>query len=150
MSNTENVITLNAETCVKILIQYIELAQQKGAYLLQEAELLKRAVDVVANGQTDHQIDFNTSKNLLVQGVTKGQQKGCYNLSDAALLFRAVQFVESNEISQQSSTQSSTPTQTSTQSPTTHNTIQNQQLEENDVEDLSDLSDPIPFKPKEI
>jgi hypothetical protein len=137
---SENVITLTNENSLQILIQYVELAQQKGSYLLQEAELLKRAVDVV-NGQKDHQIDFNASKNLLIQGVVKGQQKGAYNLSDAALLFQAVKLLDS-----QSESTQQTPQQTPQQPPQQPDKL----VEVDDVEDLSDLSDPIPFKPKEI
>ena len=37
------VITLDNNNSIQLLTQYVEIAQQKGAYMLQEAELLKRA-----------------------------------------------------------------------------------------------------------
>ena len=148
MSSSDNVITLNNENSIKIIVQYIELAQQKGSYLLQEADLLKRAIDVVS-GQSDHQIDLATSKNLLIQGVLKGQQKGAYTLSDAALLFQVVKFFESND-TQPVSVQNPSSTESNNHIADNDNSNDYNTNDNEDVEDLSDLSDPIPFKPKEI
>lgn len=90
--NAPQTIELNFENAGKILMQYVEVAQQKGAYLLNEASLLKRAADVV-NGQTDAEVNMQTAYNLLIQGVVKGQKHGSYTLSDASILDKVVTFL---------------------------------------------------------
>jgi hypothetical protein len=128
------VITLDNQNSVQILAQYVELAQQKGAFLLNEAELLKRAMDVLVNNVPDQELNDVNSKQLLIQGVNKGQRHGSYTLNDAALLSKVVQFVASNTQSPQQ-----------VQSP--------QEVEQavvEDSDDLSDLAEPIPLKPKEV
>lgn len=130
------VITLDAQNSAQILTQYVELAQQKGAFLLPEAELLKRASDVLLNKVPDAEINVTAAYSLLVQGVQKGQRHGAYTLNDASLLSKVVQFVGS----QSDNLASSLPTPSSPPTPS---------QPQNDF-DLSDLSDPIPLKPKEI
>jgi glutamate dehydrogenase/leucine dehydrogenase len=123
------VITLDNTNSVQILNQYVELAQQKGAYALQEAELLKRASDVLLNSAQDQEINSTNARQLLIQGVHKGQRHGAYTLNDAALLSKVVQFVTSNVDAPVQSVQPSAPSNT---------------------DDLSDLAEPIPLKPKEV
>lgn len=132
MSQNELVLDLNK--CFQVLSQYVESAQQKGAYALQEAELLKRAVDVLMNNAEDKEVDKNLAVNLLVQGVQKGQRHGAYSLSDAAVLHKVVVFlVEQSQRSQQpAQAQESAPAPSSGDS------------------DLSELSQPVPLRPKEI
>jgi hypothetical protein len=127
------VITLDASNSAQILTQYVDHAQQKGAYLLNEAELLKRASDLLLNNVVDHEINVITARQLLVQGIHKGQRHGAYTLNDAALLHKVVSFVQ-NLI--QSQVQ---PIQEPTASSASQNT-----------DDLSDLAEPIPLKPKEV
>ena len=142
-------ITLDNTNSINILAKYIELAQQKGAYLLSEAELLKRAIDVLINNVPDNEINEPTSKNLLIQGVNKGQQHGSYTLNDASLLSKVVQFVEKSDPrlkqmqQQQQPQQPPQPPQQQQQSPQSSQIL-------NDVDDLSDLAEPIPLKPKEV
>lgn len=143
MSSQENseptVITLDNSNSIQILVQYIELAQQKGAYLLNEAELLKRAMEVLVNNVPDNELNHVNSKQLLVQGVNKGQRHGAYTLNDAALLSKVVQFISNNLQQEQ---------------PQVKDT--SSQIESNDddnsynPDDLSDLAEPIPLKPKEV
>lgn len=131
-----SVITLNETNSIQILAQYVEVAQQKGAYLLSEAEVLKRAMDVLINNVPDKEIDKNMGTQLLIQGVNKGQRHGSYTLNDAALLSKVVLFltnpgnVQSNVVSSETSNDS-TPV-------------------ESQNDDLSDLAEPIPLKPKEV
>lgn len=141
MSEQEpTVITLDEKNSVQILSQYIEVAQQKGAYLLNEAEILKRAMDVLVNNVPDKEIDQNMAKQLLIQGVNKGQRHGAYTLNDAALLSKVVLFVANGAPAQQLQPQSvSQPVSTSSE-------VVNQDGDD----DLSDLADPIPLKPKEV
>lgn len=145
MSESQNVISLNTFNSAQILSQYVEVAQQKGAFKLNEAEVLKRASDVLFNNASDHEINDVAARHLLVQGVLKGQSHGAYTLNDAALLSKVVQFVttslQNNEPFEKVESQQdgvsnveSAPVQDSVQ----------------DLDDLSDLADPIPLKPKEI
>jgi hypothetical protein len=127
------VITLDATNSAQILTQYVDHAQQKGAYLLNEAELLKRASDLLLNNVVDHEINVITARQLLVQGIHKGQRHGAYTLNDAALLHKVVSFVQTLIQSQVQSIQE----------PTASSASQN-------TDDLSDLAEPIPLKPKEV
>lgn len=138
MSSEEpTVITLDNTNSIQILAQYIEHAQQKGAYLLSEAEILKRAVEVLLNNVPDNELNSNNSKNLLVQGVHKGQRHGAYTLNDAALLSKVVNFVIAS---------SDQPQETPTEPVASANVSE----ENNNIDDLSDLAEPIPLKPKEV
>ena len=145
MSTQEpSVITLDNQNSVRILSQYVELAQQKGAYLLNEAEILKRAIDFLINNVPDHEVNENLAKNLLIQGVNKGQKEGCYTLNDASLLCKVVQFVGTSLQNAASQPPQPPPSQQETVQETIQETVQDTS------DDLSDLSDPIPLKPKEV
>ena len=140
MSEQEpTVITLDNQNSVQILAQYIEVAQQKGAYLLNEAEILKRGMDVLMNNIHDKEIDTNMAKQLLIQGVNKGQRHGAYTLNDAALLSKVVLFVAQETAPAQAAPVQAAP-------------VQEEQIQEEpeDSDDLSDLAEPIPLKPKEV
>lgn len=132
------VITLDNTNSIQILAQYIEVAQQKGAYLLNEAEILKRAMDVLINNVPDKEIDSSMAKQLMIQGVNKGQKHGAYTLNDAALLSKVVMFVASSLQEQQGQQPSGEVrnTESSSSKPS--------------EDDLSDLAEPIPLKPKEV
>lgn len=141
-SQQQNAIELNEPNALMILKQYIEVAQQKGAYMLSEAGLLKRAMEVAVGGAQDDEINGLTAKSLLIQGVQKGQRQGAYTLSDAALLDRVVNFVVA-----QTNNASQLPTQTQTQTQT--QALSAPGVEE-DGGDLDELSAPVPLKPKEV
>lgn len=127
------VISLDGKNSVQILSQYVELAQQKGSFLLHEAELLKKATDVLLNEVPDNEINPSTARGLLIQGVQKGQRHGAYTLNDAALLSKVVQFVTAH-----------------IQQEETSNTKPEQSEKPSQEADLSDLAEPIPLKPKEV
>lgn len=136
------VITLDDQNTVQILAQYIEVAQQKGAFKLNEADILKRGVDVLLNSATDNEINAISAKHLLVQGIFKGQAHGAYTLNDAALLHKVVQYITLRlQQQEQESLQPSQQVQPVQQA---------QQVEKDEFDDLSDLAEPIPLKPKEI
>lgn len=126
-------ITLDDSNSVPILNQYIEVAQQKGAYLLSEAELLKRASDVLLNNAQDNEVNQGNAKQLLVQGVQKGQRHGAYTLSDAALLHKVVTYL---------GTQASQAAPEAAPKPDVVN--------DDDDDDLADLAEPIPLRPKVV
>jgi hypothetical protein len=95
------VITLDNNNSLQIVCQYIEIAQNKGAFQLAEAEILKRAIDVVINNVPDHEIDHVKATHLLVQGIIRGQSSGSYTLNDAALLHKVIQFMINSSQPQQ-------------------------------------------------
>lgn len=134
VSPQPTVITLDNTNSIQLLCQYVEVAQQKGAFLLQEAELLKRASDFLLLNIEDKELNQANARQLLIQAVTKGQRHGAYTLGDAALLFKIIQYLSSPV---QESTQAQTQVQAQTQE-----TIEN--------DDLADLAEPIPLKPKEV
>lgn len=140
MSKVEDptVITLNDKNTVEILSKYVEVAQQKGAYLIQEAEVLKRACDVLLYNIVDKEINKNMSKQLLIQGVVKGQTHGAYSLNDASLLHKVIMFV-STSLQPQPEPQ-----------PQVAQPAASKPEPQEDEYDLSDLAEPIPLKPKEV
>lgn len=135
-----SVITLNDTNSVHILVQYVEFAQTKGAFLLNEAELLKRASDVLVNNVSDADINANTAKQLLIQGIHKGQRHGAYTLNDAALLAKVVGHILNSLPNVEAVPETPPPT-----APATADSIN-----DDDDDDLSDLADPIPLRPKEV
>lgn len=145
MSNVEDpaVITLNNNNSVEILSKYVEVAQQKGAYLLQEAEVLKRASDVLIHNIIDQEINSIMAKQLLIQGAVKGQKHGAYTLNDASLLHKVVMFISSSlQPPVQPSEPHAQPSEPQAESPSAPSF--------EDDGDLSDLAEPIPLKPKEV
>lgn len=134
------VITLNDTNSIQILAQYIEVAQQKGSFLLNEAELLKRCIDFLINNVPDNEINSNIAKNVLIQGVNKGQKNGSYTLNDASLLSKVVQYVSNTLPIEQQQPQQQLESQP----------VPEQQVQQTLIDDLSDLADPIPLKPKEV
>lgn len=146
---TEQTLTLDATNSLQILGQFVEMAQQKGAYLLQEAEALKRAMDVLFANAQDKDVNETLAKQLLIQGVQKGQRHGSYTLNDAALLSKVVQFVveslpKESEVSEQEQEQKSGSNVSSQQH------VAQESSESKPSDDLSDLAEPIPLKPKEV
>jgi len=152
MSKVEDptVITLNDKNTVEILSKYVEVAQQKGAYLIQEAEVLKRACDVLLYNIVDKEINKNMAKQLLIQGVVKGQTHGAYSLNDASLLHKVIMFVSTSLQSQQSQQPQPEPKQPQSDTPQPEQSDASKPEPQEDEYDLSDLAEPIPLKPKEV
>ena len=140
-------ITLDESNSIPILAQYIELAQQKGAYLLSEAELLKRAKDVLLDKAQDVDVNPENAKQVLIQGIHKGQRHGAYTLNDAALLHKVVLFV-TKQVAENETQVATNETQVAS-NETQVATNETQVLEEED-DDLADLAEPIPLRPKEV
>lgn len=139
MSNQEQptIVNLDNQNSVQILVQYVELAQQKGAFVLSEADILKRASDLLINNVPDKDINPTLAKQILVQGVVKGQRHGAYTLNDAALLNKVVTFVSAN-------------IEAESKAPPTPTAEPKQQESPSEADSLADLAEPIPLKPKEV
>jgi hypothetical protein len=129
------VITLNSHNSVQILLQFVEVAQKGGVYLLPESDLLKRCRDFLLAGAQDAELDGPKARNLLIQAINKGQSRGAYSLDDASVLYKVCQYIQQNLEAEVS------------QAP-----VQQQQVvvDKTEVEsredDLSSLSDPVPLR----
>jgi len=146
-SEQPSVITLTKENSINIFVQYIEIAQKAGAYELKEADILKRASDVLIHGAKDQEINENLAINLLIQGLNKGQKHGgAFTLNDAALLHKVIQFVVTN--AQQS--EESKPIEEAPKNDAVSEVSNVQEPVEDSDDDLSSLSEPVPLRPKEI
>jgi hypothetical protein len=157
MSETNNeqqqptVITLDKNSSINIFIQYIEIAQKAGAYELKEAEILKRATDVLTNNVTDPEINENLAINLLIQGINKGQKHGgAFTLNDAALLHKVIQFmINSSQPPQQQPQVTSDESASNNETEAAPEPEQEQEVDSGE-DDLASLSEPVPLRPKEI
>ncbi|KAJ3352334.1 hypothetical protein GGF32_003822 [Allomyces javanicus] len=85
---------------VKVLSQFVELGNSKGAFSLREANMLSKAIDILSEDVQDKptlvENDPNpeaTAKDLLVQAVHVAQSKGAYGLRDAALAYDLTEYL---------------------------------------------------------
>ena len=92
--------TITKDNAVILLPQFIEVANSKGAFLLREASLLKKACDYVKpevkNKPQFIEDDANpraTALRLLLQGAHKAQSQGSFLLHDSAALFEICELV---------------------------------------------------------
>jgi hypothetical protein len=86
-------LELNMDNSLKILSEYINLAQSKGVFEIPESDTMKRAIDVAMSGKTDPEINSVNARAIIVQGVNKGNRGGAYSLADASLLHRVIKYV---------------------------------------------------------
>lgn len=128
------VITLDSRNSLEILVQYIEVAQKAGAFLLAESDLIKRCKDVLLNGQEDHEVNIPTARTIFLQAVQKGQSKGAYTLEDASIIHKVCQFITQNISAESPAPQ---PPTTSTPTPVLSKPVE---------DDLDSLSDPVPLR----
>jgi len=153
-----NKITVTNENCVGFIEKYIEHAQQKGAYVLQEADLLQRSLNVL-KGNTNDETELNeeSSRQLVVQGVIKGQKNGVYTLADAAFLYNLVVFfqeatVKFSELNKGTVSENNENVNNNTSENNDEDEDEdNNELEiDDDDDDLSELSKPVPLIPKNV
>ena len=154
-----NKITVTNENCVGFIEKYIEHAQQKGAYVLQEADLLQRSLNVL-KGNTNDETELNeeSSRQLVVQGLVKGQKNGAYTLADAAFLYNLVVFfqeatVKFSELNKGtvSENNENVNNNTSENNDEDEDNEDDNELEiDDDDDDLSELSKPVPLIPKNV
>ena len=155
-----NKITVTNENCVGFIEKYIEHAQQKGAYVLQEADLLQRSLNVL-KGNTNDETELNeeSSRQLVVQGLVKGQKNGAYTLADAAFLYNlvvffqeaTVKFSELNKgtVSENNENVNNNTSENNNEDEDNEDNEDNNELEIDD-DDLSELSKPVPLIPKNV
>lgn len=150
----------NLETANNILMKYIELGQQKGVFGLAEAELIKRSSDVIFNNVTDPDISQVAAYNLFIQAVNKSQRAGAYTLNDAALLHKTILFVASlfgpppgQQVQQPASVQQQPASVQQQQASVQQQPAAPQmhiQKKTKSNDEILDLAEPIPLKPRVI
>lgn len=151
MAEQPQIINLNDQNSIQILIQYIEVAQKAGTFLLQEAEILKRCKDVLFSNAQDNDISVIQAKQLFVQAVVKGQSHGAYTLDDASMLNKVCQFINnslSNESQPLQQVQQESQVQQVQQVQQESHVQQESQVQEiqDDDDDMSSLSAPVPLR----
>jgi hypothetical protein len=141
-------ITLNLENSIKLLVEYINLAQKNGAYSLQEADTLERGVGLLKGEPSKS--DLENGLNCLIGGVVKGQKHGSYSLSDASILYNIIVFLTSPA----SKTEVSTPIPQvpmsqvpMSQVPVESSMPAQDTVQDNNADDTFDLSESIPLRP---
>lgn len=103
-------LELNMDNSLKILGEYVVLAQSKGVFEIPESDTMKRAIDVAVSSKSDPEINSVNSRVILIQGVNKANRGGAYSLADASLLHRVIKYVvaETNNATQNASSKSVT------------------------------------------
>jgi hypothetical protein len=124
-------IQLTMENAEKILCTFVERAQNSkdrgSAYELADADALVKSMTVVGGTPVEGLNRLQARQNL-INGVLKGQKHGSYSLQEAASLWTVVGFMVKES-------------QKETQEPTTTTRTD---------DDLSELSESVPLKPREI
>lgn len=77
-------IELTWDTATKIVIHFVQKAQSKSAFKLQEAGILFRAVNFFSGEEKE--LTESQSLKLLLNGVHVGQSHGCFTLEEAGIL----------------------------------------------------------------
>lgn len=141
------IITLDDINSVQIILQFVDVANSKGVFLLSEAEILKRCRDVLIANATDPEINIVQAKQLIVQSIIKGQSKGCFTLDDASILHKVCQYISTTLTgnSPPHPVQQTQQTQQPVPQPTPQ-PIPSQIQEIDDDEDINMLSAPVPLR----
>lgn len=119
---------------LKELLVYIEIAQSKGVFILQESDLLKKCKDTLLFNVSHPDITQIVAINVFIQAVLKGQKLGCYTLEEASNIFNICQSISKNDTPENKEVEPSVIK------------IEPKVSEYFDDDDLSSLSDPVPIK----
>lgn len=89
MASTEEYVNLKDielkwDTAVKIIIHFIQKAQHKSSYKLQEAGILYKAVNFF-NGEEKEFTEEQAVK-IIISGLHVGQANGAFTLEEAGIL----------------------------------------------------------------
>ena len=124
-------IQLTMENAEKILCTFVERAQNNketgSPYELSDADALVKSMTVVG-GKLVEGLNRLQARQNLINGVLKGQKHGCYSLQDAASLWTVVGFMVKESQSE----------------------LENKSVKREEDDDLSELSESVPLKPREI
>ena len=88
-------VPLSWDTCIKVMIHFVQKAQVKAAYKLQTAGVLLKAVNFFSTGEEPDMNEIRALR-VLVNGVHIGQSVGAYSLEEAGLMQnRFIPYLES-------------------------------------------------------
>ena len=138
-------LTLDPTNSVQLLAQFVEVAQKNGVFLLQEANVLQRAINFLLNGSQDPELTVENAKNILIQGVVKGQKGGSYTLQEASVLHQTIVYITehiSDKPKSQTKPMSVSEIEEKEQVETVIETVKNDKSED---DMFDDLSTPIPL-----
>lgn len=95
--NTTTQENLNQYNFLEILYNYVEKAQEKGCFSLDEAVEIKKGYDYLISQNNKEKEVILRSFNNLINSCQKGQLKGgIYNLQDAYNIFQIYLFIQNN------------------------------------------------------
>lgn len=100
MSQLDSSMTMSK--AVKLLTQFVELGNTKGAYSLREANLLSKAIDILNDDVKDKPVlvengdNERTAMDLMLQAVQVAQSKGAFGLRDASLAWEIYEYTQKN------------------------------------------------------
>jgi hypothetical protein len=132
------IITLDESNSVQIILQFVDVAQSKGVFILSEAEILKRCRDILLSNVSDPEINIVQAKQLTIQAIIKGQSKGSFTLDDASILHKVCQYINTTLTGDSPPH----PVQATTNPLNPSSPTQIQEIDD----DMSSLSAPVPLK----
>ncbi len=92
------VLTINKENVYQYIVKYIETAASKGAYTLEDADVLKQCFDTVLHNAQDNGFPLNNAKGLLTQALVKGQAHGSYTITDSSVILHCIKVMNAEEL----------------------------------------------------
>ena len=88
---------LSQDESLKVLVGALNVAQRKGKFSFDEAEVMSKAVrtfQIAKDGETLPEIPTNVSQEdaikILIGGVNTAQQRGAYSIDNASAMAKAV------------------------------------------------------------
>jgi ribosomal protein L6P/L9E len=124
---------LNQYNFLEILYNYVEKAQEKGCFSLDEAVEIKKGYEYLISQNNKEKEVILRSFNNLINSCQKGQLKGgVYNLQDAYNIFQIYLFIQNN-------------IENLIDFYTLHKTTNISQIKDDVSTDLSELSEPVPL-----
>lgn len=76
---------LTLEQRLDVIFQSAEVAQKNGIFSLEEAVLIKTAIDNI-----NSRVDIEESIGVLIKSAETAQKKGAYTLSDAYYIYMSI------------------------------------------------------------
>ena len=128
---------LSQDEALKVLVGALNVAQKKGKFSFDEAEIMSKAIrifQIAKDGETLPEIPTTLSQedaiNILIGAINTAQQRGAYSIDNASIMARAVRTFT------QVQTQEPVPAPTSTSTGIKLETIE----EVEEVEEVEEIS----------
>ena len=91
------VLTINKDNVFQIIVKYIETANSKGAYTLEDADVLKQCFDTILHGAKDNGFPLKSAKSAIVQALVKGQARGSFTITDSSVILHSIKVMNAEE-----------------------------------------------------